>query len=481
MHKPNCPLRPIISNVGTATRSLAGWLSQILSPYLGKFSTAHLKNSIDFKERLNRFALNNSTNTGKLLSLDVTALFTNVPTNDVLQFLGRKIDSAEINIPIPKQCFLGLIRLCVENNVFQFNDNYYKQKFGISMGSPLSPVLANLYMEYFESELLPSLSPQPSFWVRYVDDVLIMWPDQHNFQLFFNSVNSLANSIKFTTESEIDQRIPFLDVTVHRHPSGFTYSIYRKPTHSNQYIHYFSWHPDHVKRSSVFSLFLRAYRLCDHPHLDTEINYIYKSFKNVGFPTHVIDAVHSSVKAKFFSQHTRQQEEEDHRRPTISLPHNQFVQKYVAPIFHANKYRVVNNSQGTLRSRLVHNKPVADSEQRSKSGVYNIPCKNCPQVYYGETGRGLDTRIREHKLAVRRGDRNNAMFRHSFEARHDIDWNNASIIYPSSSHYDRLVFESACIISQPNFNHLQSTLGIDKFSAEIILKSNNYIPHIAPD
>ena len=48
------------------------------------------------------------------------------------------------------------------------------------MGSPLSPVLANIYMEYFEEIALGSPSLKPSIWLRYVDDTFILWPHQEN-------------------------------------------------------------------------------------------------------------------------------------------------------------------------------------------------------------------------------------------------------------------------------------------------------------
>ena len=129
------------------------------------------------------------------------------------------------------------------------------------MGSPLSPVLANLYMEYYETELLPTISPQPLLWLRYVDDVIAMWPENSDFPEFFQKVNALAPSIKFTVEWEEEDSIPFLDTRIRRLSSGFTFSIYRKPTHSHQYIHWFSWHNEQVKRSALFSLLLSSDRI----------------------------------------------------------------------------------------------------------------------------------------------------------------------------------------------------------------------------
>ena len=261
-HKDGCPLRPIISNVGTATRALAGWLASILSPYLGTFSSAHLKNSLDFKNRLNSFAASNNLDNTRLLSFDVVALFTSVPPNVVTNFISQKIQSGHISTPIPKNEFISLIELCVNNNVFQFGDNFYRQKFGVAMGSPLSPVLAGLLMEYFESELLPALPGGVKLWLRYVDDVFVIWDSSANFDRYFQALNNLLSSIKFTVEWDVDKSIPFLDTRVYQLCNKFSFSVYRKKTHANSYIHFFSCNPLNVKRSVVFSLLLRAYRIC---------------------------------------------------------------------------------------------------------------------------------------------------------------------------------------------------------------------------
>ena len=476
VHKTNCPLRPIISNVGTATRSLAGWLAGILSPYLGKISGSHLRNSLDFKDKLRIFASNHSTNTGKLVSLDVVSLFTSVPTEAVINFISRKIDAGVIQIPIEKPQFLSLIELCVNNNYFQFKDQYYRQKFGISMGSPLSPVLANLFMEYFETELLPTLSYQPPLWLRYVDDIILFWPDDRDFSEFFLEVNQLIPSIKFTTEWEEEGNIPFLDMRVFRMPSGFSTSIYRKPTHSNQYIHFFSWQPDHIKRSSIFSLMLRAYRLSDHPHLEPELSFLYKSFRKVGFPLHVISSVHSGVKRKFYSREPPEDREED-PKPTIGIPYNKFVRDYVRPVFSGNNFRVVSPASNSLRTHLVRNKPPQsdDSSSLECAGVYSVPCSTCNLAYYGETGRSVEVRLGEHKSAVRKGDLRNACFKHVSTSNHDINWSNSHLIFRSEDWYQRLVVESSCIVTKSNFNNMRSTLAIDKFSAEIILSSRQNI------
>ena len=67
------------------------------------------------------------------------------------------------------------------------------------MGSPVSPKLANLYMEYFEMEALCSASTLPRYWFRFVDDTFVIQQQFHN-QLFLNHINNIDPAIKFKVE-----------------------------------------------------------------------------------------------------------------------------------------------------------------------------------------------------------------------------------------------------------------------------------------
>ena len=192
------------------------------------------------------------------------------------------------------------------------------------MGSPLSPVVANLYMEYFESELLPTLSLRPSMWARYVDDIFAIWPhDRAEFPAFLDALNALSPSIKFKVEWETDGVLPFLDAKVHRSIDRYTFSVYRKPMHSGMYVHFFSYHPLTLKRSVVSSLFLRALRICDLEH-DAELAHLRTSLACLAYPKHVLDQALSQAKRTFYNgPRTRP----DHQ-PTLCLPYVEGLQSF---------------------------------------------------------------------------------------------------------------------------------------------------------
>ena len=188
IHKPSPPLkfRPIVSQYGTYNAPLSKFVASILKPLVGTFSDAHLTNTYDFTNQLTTFYRNNPhLLSAPLLSLDIVNLFTNVPLDDVTGFLRRKLnDSSSLNLPdgITIDILIELIKLCCNSTVFSFNGSFYQQVFGVAMGSPLACILANLYMEFFESELVSRLPLKPAFWRRYVDDIICIW--QHDIESF---------------------------------------------------------------------------------------------------------------------------------------------------------------------------------------------------------------------------------------------------------------------------------------------------------
>lgn len=88
----------------------------------------------------------------------------------------------------------------------------------VAISSTLSPVLAKPFMEFFELELLPSISLPPTVWLKYVDDVFALWPDDSTlFPDFLSQLNSFLPSIlSKISEWEVDNKLPFFETLVYR-------------------------------------------------------------------------------------------------------------------------------------------------------------------------------------------------------------------------------------------------------------------------
>ncbi len=129
------------------------------------------------------------------------------------------------------------------------------------MGSPVSAVVANLYMEFFEEEALNSAPVKPVLWKRYVDDTFCIVKKGSEKHLL-DHLNSVRPSIKSTMESQEDSKLLFLDCLLKRESDGMlTSTVYRKPTHTDGHLHFKSHHPNHVRRGVVRCLYQRARRV----------------------------------------------------------------------------------------------------------------------------------------------------------------------------------------------------------------------------
>ncbi|GJQ86455.1 hypothetical protein Trydic_g10362 [Trypoxylus dichotomus] len=108
----------------------------------------------------------------------------------------------------------------------------------MAMGSPLSPVLSNIYMEEFERRAMDSYELKPKMWLRYVDDTFVIWPHgEEEINGLLQHLNGLEESIKFTMELEVGNRVPFLGVLVYKQSDGtLRTTVYKKPTHTGQDI-----------------------------------------------------------------------------------------------------------------------------------------------------------------------------------------------------------------------------------------------------
>ena len=59
---------------------------------------------------------------------------------------------------LSEQNIIELLGFCLHNTYFTFQNKFYEEVEGATMGFPVIPIVENLYMEYFEREALCSAS-----------------------------------------------------------------------------------------------------------------------------------------------------------------------------------------------------------------------------------------------------------------------------------------------------------------------------------
>jgi len=135
---------------------------------------------------------------------------------------------------------------------FKYDGHHYKQIFGCAMGSPISPVLADLLMEVIEETAITTALHPPKLWFRYVDTSHVcLKKDQ--VDVFHQHLNSINTNIQFTLklENTNGDGLPFLDTITSRRGTAVQVEVYRKPTHTDCYLDFLSHHPLCYRRSVI--------------------------------------------------------------------------------------------------------------------------------------------------------------------------------------------------------------------------------------
>ncbi|XP_072030403.1 uncharacterized protein [Amphiura filiformis] len=171
------------------------------------------------------------------------------------------------------------------------------------MGSPVSAIIANIYMEWLEEQAIASapLDCKPKLWRRYVDDVLEIIQKGTTEQLteHLNSIDPTGN-IKFTHEEEDDVKIPFLDTRIVRKQDGTVkLLVYRKKTHTDQYLNFTSQHTLHQKLGVIRTLLDRMHNIVtEDEDKKEEEERIRIALANCGYPEWTIEKVKQQMKNK---------------------------------------------------------------------------------------------------------------------------------------------------------------------------------------
>ena len=146
IHKEDIPLRPIVASIGSPTYSIEKELARIISPPRGK-TDSYIKNSHNFVHKLTETTIQDYE---LMVRFDVKSLFTEVPINEALEVIEeqlKKDETLEDGTTLSPLTITDPIKFCMSSTYFGYEGNIHKVLEGAPMGSPLSPIIADLYME----------------------------------------------------------------------------------------------------------------------------------------------------------------------------------------------------------------------------------------------------------------------------------------------------------------------------------------------
>ena len=174
-HKDRLAMRHILSATQTYNYALAKWLDTKLKPLsLNRYTVTDM---FEFANEIRNLEIANGD---ILVSYDVSSLFTNVLLDETIQLLANRAlannwFNTTYDLNLTKTDLVDLLSVATKGQLFQVSGALYEQTDGVAMGSPLGPLLANVFMSHIE-ESLEREDKLPAFYRRYVDDTLTICP-----------------------------------------------------------------------------------------------------------------------------------------------------------------------------------------------------------------------------------------------------------------------------------------------------------------
>ena len=415
-------------------------MADFLAPLVGK--TQHnITNSADLVQKLSDIVPQPDE---ILVSYDVTALFTSVPVTESIEIIRRRLQN---DPTLPQRTTLSadhvcdLLACCLNTTYFTFEGNFFQQTEGAAMGSPVSPIVANLFMEDFEEKALASFHTPPRYWGRYMDDTMTVLKTSV-VEEFSNHLNSQHPAIQFTRELEDNGSIAMLDTRITRTDSALAFSVYRKPTHTDQYLQFDSHQPLEHKLGVIRTLTHRANTICSTDEAkQQELDHIKKVLSVSGyqkwawyFPGSKKTTPHPST------------EHQSLRKGHVTIPYVSGVTEALSRKIRKRGISVHAKPINTIRSKLVA--PKDKTDKMNKSGVvYKLKCSDCDEDYVGESERKLQKRVKEHHKHT------SPFGQHLLEHKHHLDNDNISVLDREQGWFQRGVKEAIYIAAlNPTLN-----------------------------
>nr|XP_037290089.1 uncharacterized protein LOC119185061 [Rhipicephalus microplus] len=415
-HKPEWPLRVIVSEIGSWQKNLALFLQERLGILKidDPFLIRHSGEILDF--------LKSNPDKGFFAcSFDIKDLYYSLPQNELIERVEECIDSFGVvafqnSAEISVQCFLDLLRLYLRSTFATWNGKTFLQKQGICIGSCLAPVLSDIFLAHHDRNLAHVLSQhRVAKVVRYVDDYLVLFEREENVAVSqLEAVFSACLSpLVITVEEPTDSVLRFLDIELEFKQQHTCWEY--KPRANKPLLPYQSAHSKLVKRSIANLCFGNALRKSCHHKIQKSVMSQSERLSAAGFPESIqVSVVEGLLKKCRLDSRPREAD----IQPAVSRS-----RVAVVPYLHKTAHnlkkvasrvgiKVVFSAPQKLGriSRLTdpHRKPAVGCSKKHRDHfvacvegvVYGLPL-TCGGICIGQTGRCLNDRLREHKLNVK--------------------------------------------------------------------------------
>ncbi|XP_037041511.1 uncharacterized protein LOC119078142 [Bradysia coprophila] len=440
----NIPLRPVVATIQSPTYKL----SKLIAETLGKVtndSPFHVKDSWQFAKDVKEAKIPVGY---KLISLDATSLYTNVPAALCTRAIKKRWQKIKPHSFLTQKQFLEAVNIITTESYFRYKDHYYLQISGLAMGNSISGFLADMVMDDLEVTSLSKLPFNVPFYRRHVDDIIVAVPE-NGVDTILQQFNKYHKNLKFTIEEEIDASINFLDMSLHRQQDGHIVTTwYQKAIASGRYLHFKAHNPISHKRNVASALTDRAIALTNPNDRPKSLKRVKDLLSGNGYPDKFVSNVIKNRVDKFYNN-TKTKKDQNNR--FIAAPYIPGLSEKLKKSLNQHNLTLsckTTNRIGNIYSKTKYTVP---KEEKSKV-IYQVKCRDCNAIYIGITKQKLKDRMSKHRSDVhlKKTTNTTGLTLHAVNESHTFNFNDVKILEQIPNYFQRIIAEKMFIHKASN-------------------------------
>ncbi|UYV69423.1 hypothetical protein LAZ67_6003537 [Cordylochernes scorpioides] len=368
-HKPETPLRPIVAFFSSPTAPLSRFIANFLKPFLqlqnAPFSIANTQTFIGevlkIKPESDRI----------MVSFDVQALYPSLPHPLIISDTIELLQEQHIDTDIIQK-ITQLITICLDNCIFAYNSESYRQAKGSPMGIPLSTTIAEISMRAIDRRITANFPHDIFFWRRYIDDIFCICTTTKTDDILCN-LDNYHPDLHFTVEKETNNTLPFLDVKIIRHQHELHTTVYYKPFFRPNYVQYSSFCPISHKINTVIALSKRVHTHCSlQKYKNLETQNILANLRDCAYPMSFI--------LRHFYDPTKKTQSPIYRS-ICNMPYSPLsstIARFLLKFRIKTYFTCAPTSGSLLRNQIMK---LNEPRSTPRNAIYSIECLNCPKIY----------------------------------------------------------------------------------------------------
>jgi hypothetical protein len=305
VHKKTLSTRPIIPSIGYCLNPISTYLHHELTKMLNIKDIPEIL--IDSNSLIRDIESKIFPPNIVMASKDVSALYPSIPIDDGIKAMERILTERQQPLDTDKirkiDALLELLRIVMKNAIVEYNGEYYIQRIGTAMGTPVAVIFAQIFMYDLEREIVREYTDNGTllYYKRFIDDILTLFTSEKMSKEFWSKYNKLHPAIKLTGDDNV-KSTDFLDLTLSldsnfKETGKINFTPFQKQMNTYLYLPYRSMHTEATKKGFIKGELLRYATHSAKIENYLAIRALFFHRLNIrGYPTRFLQRIFNTVK-----------------------------------------------------------------------------------------------------------------------------------------------------------------------------------------